>query len=88
MIMLIDKTYYKNLKKYLKDDVIYQDYIKNKNIDISDFDRFCIDHCVDIQFALKECETLEMIKRELKKENISIDKIKKIISKGGDENEI
>ena len=54
---IIEKGYYKNLKKYISDDPIYQDYIKNNDIELSDFDRFCIDHCVDINLALKElCE--------------------------------
>ena len=88
MIMIIVKPYYKNLKKYLRDDAIYQDYIKNPNIKLSDYDKYCVEHCDDIDCALKECETLEMIRREVYKKNADINKIKHIIAKGGDGFEI
>lgn len=46
--------YNKNLKLYLKDDTIYQAYLKKELKEISDFDRFCINHCEDIDNMLKE----------------------------------
>ena len=48
------------LNAYVKDDVIYNDYIHgrlNEN-DLSDFDRFCIQHCEDIKELLAEVKRL------------------------------
>ncbi len=43
-----------NLKEYVSQDVIYQ----NKDIENpSDFDKFCINHCKDIEIVLQALET-------------------------------
>lgn len=40
--------YKEKLKEYIKRDVIYQGYIHNKLMNCSDFYKFCIQHCKDI----------------------------------------
>lgn len=52
------ENYKKKLKAYLKEDIIYQDYLTNKNKHFADFDLFCIEHCTDIENLLIECENL------------------------------
>lgn len=52
------ENYKKKLKAYLKEDIIYQDYLANKNKHFADFDLFCIEHCTDIENLLIECENL------------------------------
>ena len=42
------------LKKYIDIDEIYQNYKQNKLINCSDFDKFCIQHCKDIEELLDE----------------------------------
>ena len=43
------------LKQYLEEDVIYTEY-KSGKCDMSDFDKFCIEHCKDIECLLNEVE--------------------------------
>ena len=50
----MEKNFAINLKKYIEQDKIYQDYKKGKLEDKSDFDEFCINHCEDIKNALDE----------------------------------
>lgn len=45
----------KNLKEYVEQDEIYKKY-KNGTTDLSDFDKFCIEHCKDIETALNIIE--------------------------------
>ena len=47
--------YKERLKKYLEEDVIYTEY-KNGKMDMSDFDKFCIEHCKDIECLLNEVQ--------------------------------
>lgn len=42
----------KNLKEYIKEDVIYNSDIE----DLSDFDKFCINHCKDIKTLIDYIE--------------------------------
>ena len=42
------------LKEYINKDKIYQDYKQNKLINFSDFDKFCIQHCKDIEKLLEK----------------------------------
>ena len=42
------------LKEYISKDEIYQDYKQNKLMNPSDFDKFCIQHCKDIEELLEE----------------------------------
>lgn len=53
------ENYKKKLKAYLKEDIIYQEYLKNKNKNFSDFDKFCIQHCKDIEELLEENQKLK-----------------------------
>ena len=69
------EDYKENLKTYIKEDIIYQEYLKNKNKNFSDFDKFCIQHCKDIEELLEENEKLKadygnkvQIERDLLKE--------------------
>lgn len=45
-----------NLKKYIKEDVIYNSERK----DLSDFDKVCINHCTDIKIALDLIDTQQL----------------------------
>lgn len=47
--------YKERLKEYIENDVIYSEY-KNGKCDMSDFDKFCIEHCKDIECLLNENE--------------------------------
>lgn len=48
-------NYKERLKQYLEEDVIYSEY-KSGKYDMSDFDKFCIEHCKDIECLLNEVE--------------------------------
>lgn len=61
-------NYKERLKEYIDKDEIYQDYKQNKLINSSDFDKFCIQHCKDIEKLLKENLELEQALDEI--ENI------------------
>ena len=84
------------LKEYISKDEIYQDYKQNKLMNPSDFDKFCIQHCKDIEELLEENLELEQALDEIEKilrqsrfeyDNIpcnyedDIEKIKEIIQK-------
>lgn len=63
-----DKMNYKErLKEYSNKDEIYQDYKQNKLMNWSDFDKFCIQHCKDIEELLEENLELEQALDENKK---------------------
>ena len=47
--------YKERLKQYLEEDVIYSEY-KSGKFDMSDFDKFCIEHCKDIECLLNEAQ--------------------------------
>lgn len=49
--------YKERLKQYLEEDTIYSEY-KSGKCDMSDFDKFCIEHCKDIECLLNENEKL------------------------------
>lgn len=50
-------NYKERLKQYLEEDVIYSEY-RSGRCDMSDFDKFCIEHCKDIECLLNENEEL------------------------------
>ena len=50
-----------SLKEYIDKDEIYQDYKQDKLMNCSDFDKFCIQHCKDIEELLEENKELELI---------------------------
>lgn len=56
------------LKEYISKDEIYQNYKQNKLMNCSDFDKFCIQHCKDIEELLEENLELEQALDEI--ENI------------------
>lgn len=55
------------LKEYIDKDEIYQDYKQNKLMNCSDFEKFCIQHCKDIEELLEENLELEQALDENKK---------------------
>lgn len=56
------------LREYVEKDDIYTEY-KNGKCDMSDFDKYCIEHCKDIECLLNEVQKYKYV----------IDKISKII---------
>lgn len=55
------KTNYKSrLKDYIFQDIVYKKYKKDNSIKLNDFEKFCVEHCVDIDTALKKIEELEI----------------------------
>lgn len=55
------------LKEYTDKDKIYQDYKQNKLMNPSDFDKFCIQHCKDIEELLEENLELEQALDDIEK---------------------
>jgi hypothetical protein len=47
------------LTEYIERDEIYQDYKKDKLMNAGDFDKFCIQHCKDIEEILEENKQLK-----------------------------
>ena len=56
-----------SLKEYIDKDEIYQDYKQDKLMNPSDFDKFCIQHCKDIEELLEENLELEQALDEIEK---------------------
>ena len=50
--------YKERLKQYLEEDAIYSEY-KSGKCDMSDFDKFCVEHCKDIECLLNENQELK-----------------------------
>ena len=59
------------LREYVENDDIYTEY-KSGKCDMSDFDKFCIEHCKDIECLLNEVQEYKEV----------IDKAIKILEKG------
>lgn len=61
--MKTNKDHIKNLQEYIDNDVFYQDFCKGKepshNDGNTDFEWFCIDHCVDIAWVLNELKKIK-----------------------------
>lgn len=57
-----------NLREYVKEDIIYQKYKKDKvpYEEFNDFEKFCIDHCKDIDNLMEAYRSLK-IKYSIKK---------------------
>ena len=55
------------LKEYINKDEIYQDYKQDKLMNPSDFDKFCIQHCKDIEELLEENLELEQALDDIEK---------------------
>ena len=60
------------LKEYLIDDEIYQKYLNGEN-NFNDFEKYCLNHCKDIDNVIRENARLKKrINRVLKQNNIEI----------------
>ena len=68
--------YKERLKQYLEEDVIYSEY-KSGKCDMSDFDKFCIEHCKDIECLLNEVEEQKEAIDKLTKTIYEIDELRK-----------
>lgn len=54
------------LKQYIDNDEVYQGY-KNGNINLTDFEKFCVQHCKDIEEILEENQKYkELIDKAIK----------------------
>ncbi len=60
-------NYKVRLKQYIKEGKIYNDWLDKNLSYVSDFDRFCIQHCKDIEELLKENLKLEQALDEIEK---------------------
>lgn len=60
-------NYKERLKQYVKEDKIYNDWLDENTSYISDFDRFCIEHCKDIEELLKQNKRSEQALDEIEK---------------------
>ena len=65
-----------NLKKYIEEDVIFREPIKN----MSDFDKYCYNHCKDIEAVLteldKDTDRIDELINEVTIKDIEINKLK------------
>ena len=48
------------LKQYIEEDEIYNNYLTRK-MNMSDFDKFCVQHCKDIEEILNEVQKLKEV---------------------------
>ena len=60
------------LKGYIERDEIYEDYKKDKLMNASDFEKFCIQHCKDIEELLEENQELKKQIEELELQNFNL----------------
>ena len=67
-------TVKERLEQYIKEDKIYQDFIDSKVRikDLTDFDLYCIQHCIDIEELLEENKEL---KEKFKATNKGLQKV-------------
>ena len=68
--------YKERLREYVENDDIYTEY-KSGKCDISDFDKFCIEHCKDIECLLNENEKQKEVIDKLTKTIYEIDELRK-----------
>lgn len=61
------EDYKERLKEYVKTDVVYQDFQENETKKFNDFEKFCVEHCQDIEKLLEENKTLKQEITKLKK---------------------
>ena len=64
------------LREYVENDDIYNEY-KSGKCDMSDFDKFCIEHCKDIECLLNENEKQKEVIDKLAKTIYEIDELRK-----------
>ena len=53
------KTYKDRLRTYISEDEVYQKYKKGET-NFNDFDKFCIQHCADIEEMLQDNQILRI----------------------------
>lgn len=68
--------YKERLREYVENDDIYTEY-KSGKCDMSDFDKFCIEHCKDIECLLNENEEQKEVIDKLTKTIYEIDELRK-----------
>ena len=68
--------YKERLKEYIEKDVIYSEY-KSGKCDMRDFDKFCIEHCEDIECLLNEVEEQKEVIDKATKTIYEIDELRK-----------
>lgn len=61
------EDYKERLKEYVKTDIVYQDFKQNETKKINDFEKFCVEHCQDIEKLLEENKKLKQEIAKLKK---------------------
>ena len=61
------EDYKERLKEYVKTDVVYQDFKQNETKKFNDFEKFCVEHCQDIEKLLEENKKLKQEIAKLKK---------------------
>lgn len=71
------KTYKDRLKTYINEDEIYQKYKKGET-NFNDFDKFCIQHCADIEEMLQDNQILRI---KISARETEYYKLKEIIDK-------
>ena len=64
------EDYKENLKTYVREDIVYQDYKKKPLKKFNDFEEFCIQHCQDIEKILEENKMLKQEITNLRKGKI------------------
>ena len=64
------------LREYIENDEIYTEY-KSGKCDMSDFDKFCIEHSKDIDSLLNENEKQKEVIDKLTKTIYEIDELRK-----------
>ena len=69
-------NYKERLREYIENDDIYTEY-KSGKCDMSDFDKFCIEHCKDIECLLNENEKQKEVIDKLTKTIYEIDELRK-----------
>ena len=72
----MNKDAKERLREYVENDDIYSEY-KNGKCDMSDFDKFCIEHCKDIECLLNENEKQKEVIDKLAKTIYEIDELRK-----------
>lgn len=65
------------LKQYIEEDKIYNNWVNNNLNELSDFDKFCIEHCKDIESLLNEVQEYKDVIDKLSKTIYEIDELRK-----------
>lgn len=65
-----EDVYSVNLREFLREDYIYQKYLKDKEFKPNDFEKQCIQHCVDIELALETIYNLNKCLAQIKKRKV------------------